>query len=61
MTVVAKASYNGNIQVGFNIATDVTQVARLNVSRIRVTNGKGRYVANFTPDKDTVQIAGMAT
>lgn len=61
MTVVEKASYNGNIQVGFNIATDVTQVARLNVSRIRVTNGKGRYVANFTPDKDTVQIAGMAT
>lgn len=60
MAIIVKPSYNGNIQVGINPISDVPAGYQLNVSRIRVTNGKGRYIADFTPDKDTVQIAGMA-
>ncbi len=60
-SVVAQApSYNGNIQVGYNIAADVSAGYRLNLSRVKVTQGVSRYAANFTPDINTVQLFGLA-
>lgn len=53
-------SYNGNIQVGYNAAVESVANYRLNVSRVRVTQGQGRYTSNFTPDENTIRLNSLA-
>lgn len=52
--------YNGNIQVGYNIAAEAAAGYRINVGRVRVTQGRGRYSSNFTPNENTVVQAALA-
>ncbi|MCY1296099.1 Concanavalin A-like lectin/glucanases superfamily protein [compost metagenome] len=52
--------YNGNVQVGYNIAAEAASGFITHLSRVRLTQGKGRYVNNFTVGKDTVQLTSLA-
>lgn len=54
------ADYNGNIQVGYNISAEAASGYRMNIARVRVTQGRGRYVSNFTPNENTVVQAALA-
>ena len=53
-------TYNGNIQVGYNISTEAAAGFRCNLARIRLTQGQGRYSSNFVPVENTIQLKGMA-
>jgi len=53
-------TYNGAIQLGYNIQTGVPVGSVINMSRIKVTSGKARYEANFTPDENTTALRAVA-
>lgn len=53
-------SYNGNIQVGYNIAAEAESGYRTNLARIRVTQGQARYTSNFIPDENTIPFNSLA-
>ena len=53
-------SYDGNIQIGYNIAVEVDAGYRMNISRVRITQGRARYTGNFTPNENTVVQAALA-
>lgn len=53
-------TYNGNIQVGYNISVEAPAGFRINVGRVRITKGRGRYTSNFVVGEDTVQLSSLA-
>lgn len=54
------ADYNGNIQIGYNIAAEAAAGYRMNIARVRATQGRGRYVSNFVVGENTVVQAALA-
>lgn len=53
-------TYNGNIQVGYNIVGEVPAGSQANIARVRITSGEGRYTSNFTADEKTIPLVGAA-
>lgn len=54
-------TYNGPVQIGYNIQGVLPSGYRLNLSRLKVTSGKARYGRSFTPNADTVKMVSMAS
>lgn len=53
-------TYNGVLRVGAPNGTTLPTGFTTNIARLRITSGKARYVGNFTPDENTIQLKSLA-
>lgn len=56
----AAITSSADMKIGLNPLATITTGFRLNISRLRVTAGVARYLANFTPDVNTIAYTSVA-